>query len=666
MARTLVGAVMAAVLGALVGAGSLALAFRASPGVELPLDRPAPRVLAGFYDLERSGDLTFAWTGPKATVSLPGLDRWGVDWRCSIRLRGGRPAGLPQPTVSIDVEGVPAARAMATNEFEDISIDLPATSDDVPIINGVEPPPQVLSGLTLTITSLPTFVPGPGDRRELGVQVDHIACAPTGGVAMPPRLGLAVAASAAACFGAAFVVLGAPLWLSLLAALGVAGAQALAMVSGLALYTPYLDRVPWLASLVAASVVMVAASIAWRTGRLPSPAARLVLGYSGIALYLLLLALLHPSKAMVDALFHAHRLEWVHSGRYFFTQPMPDGVAFPYAIGLYVITLPWMALTRDHVTLLRIVVCTAHIVAGLLLYVAIVRRLQDQLAGALAVVLWSVVPIWFVVVGNANLTGAFGQSAATATILSATIWSLGPRDFRQGAGLFAVAALAQLSHVGTFPQVLGAMLALAVAYRVLGGAELRASAWWIGGMAIAAAIFSVAVYYGQFGEVYRSLGRVSGRANAVASSAAEAVAVVPGVLPRGGPTPSTAIRIATGADVGLEALGWPLVVMALIGTGRLVATQPRNRLTLAVLAWAAASAAFLAAAMLMPVEDRFYRYNVEFIARVVYAGYPAVVILAAAGASWTWRTGSLGRLASAILVGAAVWVGALKWWSWIR
>jgi hypothetical protein len=483
---------------------------------------------------------------------------------------------------------------------------------------------------------------------------------------MPPRRGLAVAALAAACFAVAFVALGAPLWLSLLAAAPLAGAQALAMVTGPALYTRYLDRVPWLALAPAVSAVMLAAASAWRTGRAASPAARFVLAYSSVALYLLLLAVLHPSKALVDALFHAHRLEWVRAGNYFFTQPMPDGVAFPYAIALYVVTLPWMALTRDHVTLLRIVVCSAHILAGLLIYVAIVRRLQDQLAGALAVVLWSLVPQWFLVVGNANLTAAFGQSVATAALLLATIWTLGPRDYRQGAALFAIAALAQLSHVGTFPQLLAAMAALAVIYRVLGGVELRASAWWIGSTAIAAAIFSVVIYYGQFGEVYRSLGRVSGHTTAVAGRAPDAVATLPGVLPRGGPTPSTGIRIATGADVGLEAVGWPMALLALIGAARLASTHLRNRLTLAVLAWAAATTALLAAAVLTPVEDRFYRYNVEFIARVFYVGWPAVVVLAAAGASGAWRAGPMGRLASSILVGSAVWVGALSWWSWIR
>ncbi len=252
---------------------------------------------------------------------------------------------------------------------------------------------------------------------------------------MPPRRALVVAAAAVACFGVAFVALGAPLWLTLLAVVALAGAQALAIATGLALYTRYLDRVPWLALWPAVSAVMLSAAILWRTGRVASPAARFVLAYSGVALYLLLLAVLHPSKALVDALFHAHRLEWVRAGNFFFTQPMPDGVAFPYAIALYVVASPWMALTRDHVALLRVVVCTAHVLTGLLLYAAVLHRWNDRLAGALAVVLWSLIPQWFVVVGNANLTGAFAQSIATASLLTAAILAAGPSRLRARRGV---------------------------------------------------------------------------------------------------------------------------------------------------------------------------------------------------------------------------------------
>lgn len=655
MARSFVDAAAAAVLGALVGAGCLALVYRSAPGVSLPLDRPVPRVLAGVYGVERSGELTFLWTGPQATVSLPGLDR-RVTWRCAVRLRGGRAAGVTQPTVAIDVDGAPGARVMATNLFEDVAIDVP--------------PRPGQDGLALTIASAPTFVPGPGDRRELGVQVDHIACAPTDGIAWPPRRALVVVATAAATFAVALVVLGAPLWLALAAATAVACAQALAIATGPALYTRHLDRLPWLASLATVAAVAMAGAIAWRTGRKARPEARFVLAYSSVALYLLLLALLHPSKALVDAQFHAHRLEWVHSGRYFFTQPMPDGVAFPYAIALYVVSLPWMALTRDHVALLRIVVCTAHVLAGLLLYVAIVRRWQDRLAGALAVVLWSLVPQWFVVVGNANLTAAFAQSAATATLLTAAILALGSRDLLHVGALFLVTSVAFLSHVGTFPLLLVTLWLLAISCWWLGGDTERAPARWIAVTAVAAAIFSVVAYYGQFVDVYRSLDRVSGPQTAVAgaanSGATGGVAPVPGVLPRGGPTPSTAIRIATGLDVGVEAVGWPLVLLALIGAGRLITTRSRSRLTLAALAWAAAGTAFLAAAVLMPVEDRFYRYNVEFIGRVYYATWPAVIVVAAAGGAWAWRAHVVWRAAGAVLVAGAVAVAAQQWWGWFR
>ncbi len=555
MVRTLVGAVMAAVLGALVGAGSLALAYRRAPDVVLPLDRPLPQVLGGFYGLERSGELTFSWTGPQATVNLPGLDRQ-VPWRCTIRLRGGRAAGVTQPTVAVDVDGIPGVRGLATNLFEDVAFDVPTR--------------PARDGLTVTIASAPTFVPGPGDRRELGVQVDHIACAPTGGIALPPRQALAVAAIAAAGFAVGFVALGAPLWLALLAAAALSGAQGLAMATGPALYTRYLDRVPWLALVPAVSAVLLASALAWRTGRLASPATRFVLAYSSVALYLLLLGVLHPSKALVDALFHAHRLEWVRAGNYFFTQPMPDGVAFPYAIGLYVVATPWMALTRDHIALLRIVVCTAHVLTGLLLYAAVRHRWDDRLAGALAVVLWSLVPQWFVVVGNANLTAAFAQSAATASLLCAAILALGSRNFAHVVVLFVLVSVAFLSHVGTFPLLFAALVLLAIACRWRGERSERVPARWIIGTAVVAAIFSVVTYYGHFAAVYKSLDRVTGRAASIAAPALPAATGDPTPAADGGSTPPTTTRAATAVEVALRAVGWPIAVLWLLGTWRLI------------------------------------------------------------------------------------------------
>ena len=642
MVRSFVGAALAAMLGALAGALCLTGAHSASPAVTLSFDRAAPRVLSGFHGLERSGDLTFAWTGPRATIDLPGLNRQ-VPWRCVVRLRGARAAGVTQPTVAIDVDGTPAARMTATNDFLDVPVD-------------VVPRPGA-GGLRLTISTAPTFVPG-ADRRELGVQVDHFDCAPVASAALPPRRALAIAASAGAIVALGVVALGAPIWLAVLASTLVAAVQAAALASGLALYTQGLNHVPWLAGVPMAIAALLAAGIARWSTRAASAEARFVLAYSAIALYLLLLALLHPSKAIVDAQFHAHRLEWVHAGRYFFTQPMPDGVAFPYAIALYVVASPWMALTRDHVALLRIVVCATHVLAGLLLYVAVSRCWRDRLAGALAVVLWSLVPQWFVVVGNANMTGAFAQSIATATLLSAAILVPGRGTVWHAVTLFALASVGFLSHVGTFPLLAVALMLVAALIWWRGERTERAPAGWLAAITVAAALISVVIYYGHFAEVYRSLDRVTGRAAVEQRGPAPAATAAAA-------TPPAWTRTATAAELAVRAVGWPITILVLVGSWRVFGTRQRDRLTLTLLAWVATCAVFLAFGTLAPVDPRFYRYTVEFIGRVVYATWPAAIIVAGAGAAWGWRAGPAGRVSSIALVGLAVWRGARSWWSWI-
>ena len=104
----------------------------------------------------------------------------------------------------------------------------------------------------------------------------------------------------------------------------------------------------------------------------------------------------------------------------------------------------------------------------------VVRVWGDSLAGAAAVVLFHLVPLPYVVIGNANLTYAFGASIAIATMMAATLLPLRSRDVLQLAVLFLLASLAFLSHVGVFPLLLAALAASAVLYRWRGGPELRA------------------------------------------------------------------------------------------------------------------------------------------------------------------------------------------------
>jgi hypothetical protein len=83
---------------------------------------------------------------------------------------------------------------------------------------------------------------------------------------------------------------------------------------------------------IAFAMVLAVRIIEWLSRQRLRQTARFVIAFSAAVLFLRLLGILHPSKALVDAVFQAHRFESVLAGRYYFTQPMPGGVQFPYAI----------------------------------------------------------------------------------------------------------------------------------------------------------------------------------------------------------------------------------------------------------------------------------------------------------------------------------------------
>ncbi len=653
MAPSIIRALAIGVFGAVAGAVCLVIAFTWKPDLTLEMDRAVPRMLSGVYAAERDGDLTFAWTSGRAELGLKGLDR-RVTWICSLRFRGARGDPALQPTVDLAIDGITLASARATNEFQDLE---------------VEAPRQERPGLRLAVAVSPTFVPGPRDMRELGVQVDRLGCRPDqAGIIMPPRRLIVEAMLAGAVWGAALAVLTTTAGAAVAGTLLLAILQAVPFSSGPAPYSSYSDLALRLAIWIAcAMVVTVLISERWTRQRLRQTA-RFVVGLSAVVLYLKLLALLHPSKPLVDAVFQAHRLEWVLSGRYFFTQPMPDGVQFPYAIGLYVFAAPWSLLTSDHVTLLRVVVCVVEAIAGALLYPMIVRTSGDRLWGAFSTALFSVVPLSFVVLGNANLTNAFGQSIALMTICAATILPLQPRRFGQCAALTALAALAYLSHVSTFALLLVTLTVMAFLFWRLGGPALRTPARWVFLAATLAFVFSVSVYYGHFVDVYKGALRV--RATNVSTLPAQAPRTADSDE-RSAPNPRRAAEVAPlhtrvkGALVlSARAVGWPILMLATIGAWRLAVARRRDRLALAVLGWGLTYLAFLAVS-LMRVDVQYQRYAYEFVGRIVLATYPAAVILAGHGAAWAWRAGIALRVTSLATLVAALVSGARSWLEWM-
>ena len=647
MRRTILRAVAAAVAGAFAGGILLAIAFAVRPGVTLDMDRDLPRIAPGFHPAERDGDRTFTWTSRRAQLTLAGLNRQSP-WQCTVRVRGARPDGVAQPVLALEVDGVTTATRPLSNDFEDVTVGIPAR--------------RSAPGVRLGIVAEPPFTPGPGDRRELGAQVDSIACHPTAALALPPLGALAVAALTAALFGLASGLAGLSAGAAIGTAFGVAAAQSIPLSHGLAPYhAAYLEMAAGLAMWIALPL-FAAATFIRRRHTLSGPAL-FVLVFTAAAIYLKLLALLHPSKLVIDAVFHAHRLEWVLAGRYFFTQPIQSGVQFPYAIGLYVFAAPWTMLTRDYVSLLRIVVATLEGFAGGLLYLMVIRAWNDRLAGVLSVVFFALVPLPFVVVGNANLANAFGGSTSLVAIAAATIWMFGTRRVVQIGGLALLIALPLLSHVSTFGLLSVTLVALGTFYWLTGNRALRGPSLAVLAATVIAIVFSVAVYYGHFSDAYRTVRNVRGEV--ATAPAGDAAASPPGVNAPPTALVSLPARTTNAVVLTVGAIGWPILGLAVVGCWRLLTTGARDRLTLAVAAWAVAYLTFATIGVLTPVEARYARYADEFIARAVYGTYPAAVVLAGLGAAWAWRTRHVARLAMAALVAWAAAKGVQLWNLWI-
>jgi hypothetical protein len=660
MLRLVPRAAAAAFIGALAGAVCLIVAYGVRPEFALELDRDPPPNVTGFYGVERSGEDTLAWTPDRVDVALAGLDRRSA-WSCSIRFRGARPdPAMEQPYLQVVLDGAIMAARRATNEFQDVEVTAPAR--------------PLKPGLDLALISSNTFVPGGPDTRALGVQVDRLQCRPAGAwTVLPPHRALWRSALAGAVWGAALGLTGITAG-SALGAVGLlAAGQAFPLSSGAGPYGGYPVTLAWLA-VGLALVMLAAATLVEEILRRPlRNTARFVLVFSAGALYLKLLLLFHPAKALVDALFHAHRLEWVLSGRLFFTQLSTSATPFPYAIGLYLAAAPWSLFTSDHVALLRIVVCAAEALTGVLLYVMVVRVWSDRLAGAVAVALFNLVPAWYVVVGNANLTHAFGQSASLATMAAVTVWGLGRGQYAQWAGVVLLATLGFICHVSTLMLLLATLLATIVIYRWLGGPALRIPAQRVFLATVTAVILAVLLYWGHFGTVYQVQWQRMRAEAAVASSgqASRPAADRETGVSSKAPSLGRDVIPLTGRVTGALAqtvtnVGWPILVLSAVGLWRVVAGRWRDRLVCLLAAWGSVCLLFVGVSIIAPTGVKYQQDAWEFIARVEHATYPAAVILAARGVMWTWRAGTAWRAASIVLMLAAVVTGVGAWGGWLQ
>jgi hypothetical protein len=621
-------AAAAGVLGALAGAAWLAFFYAWNAELRVGFDVDPPRLVSGVYGAERdeATGLTFAWTGEEVALRLPGLDR-RVEWTLTVRARGARPGAAPNPVHSVFVDGVHVHTHAATTEFGDVRVQIP-------------PRPE-RRGVTVSIRSSDTFIPGPDDPRPLGVMLDAVALKPSG-VVLPPEPAFAAAATSGGALAASVALLGVTPGSAIGAAVLLAAGQGAVLSRGFAPYTAYPDIVARLGVVIAVALAAIMAVIRRRmAGGVVRNTARFAAAFSAGALFLKLLVLLHPDMPIGDALFQAHRFQEVLRGNLHFTSIAPGNYLFPYAPGLYVAAAPFAGFVRREmgdVALLRIVVTTADTIAGALLYVVVARRRGDRLAAAMTVAFYHLIPLGFRVIAGGNLTNAFAQSLSVAALaVLGAAWLRWERRW-SAALLTVLLAAAFMSHTSTFAILFTSVIAAALLFVWRGGPALRSPARAIAAATAAAVLLAVVLYYAHFMETYRSeLSRIGGE---VASAAPDA----------GGRT--IGARLEAVLPYLRAYFGIPTLLLAGWGALQLRRQGARDRLTLSIAGWGAACALFLAIGILTPVDMRYY-----------LAAIPAVAILAAVGAAASWKAHGRERQAAAALLLWALWIAFRTWWT---
>ena len=650
---------LAGLVAALVGAAAMVAVYQWRPEMRLGMDRRLPPGVKGFYPLERQGKTSFAWSSGSVRLEFDHVDR-RVPWVCRADVINWRSPGAG-----------PARVQIRSNDA--LLLDRQVGEPDAALEFTI-PPDAPSSVIDASINVSPTFRPGAQDPRDLGLAFDAIGCEPAAGsTPWPAGAIIGRGAAAAAIIGITVGLAGLPM----LAALGIGGGMALAqswsLASGGAAHSLTSPPV-FLLVLLFGLFCLVPAALAAGLLRKPlATAARLAVVVSACGFYLKLIFLLHPDKDIVDAVFHAHRLDWVLAGRFYFTQLSTSATPFPYAIGLYVFSAPWSLLTADHVTLLRVVVCASEAIAGALLYPLVLRAWDDRATAVMAVVLFHLLPIPYTVIGNANQTAMFGQSTGMVAMIAAVSLALAPGRTLAPAGLTALAALAFMSHVGTFAVLLPTLLLLAALVSVGGGHSSRRPALQIALATGLALVLAVALYYAHFGSVYRPH----------LEKARAVVAETFGMGSPPGPPPvesgqnaerpsaksqhATPLRLGVRGAIGQTwfSIGWPIIVLALAGAWSLAVRRRADALVLGLGAWMTTGAVFLGWSALRAVDPLYVQDAWEFIGRVELATSPAAAILAACGATWAWRSGVGLRAASALLVGAAVWIAARALGAWV-
>jgi hypothetical protein len=588
----------------------------------------------GFYppEVDEAARRAFSWTQDHAELRVAAIDR-SRPYRITFRILAGRgPSTPPPPDLAFSIDGVERSREPSNNERRDYS---------------VIAPPSAATTLTIGIDPASTFVPGPTDKRTLGVVVEHVSITAVEG-RFRPLAGVAMRAAAATMALTAIVVLcGAGAWIGAIAGLALAAAYAwLLGLDGTFFGDIFIQRLDAIAiGCVIAGIAIAALKRVAPSVKAPEwpVAAAIVL----VATTIKLTVFAHPGMTVGDSIFQVHRAQYVAGGNYYFTSITPRPFfEFPYAIALYVTAMPFWDLfptELDRMRLLRGLAAGADALVGVAMYFALRRAWGRRSMALLFAALWPFSRMTFQALCTSNLTNVFGQGVF-GVAMGGIGWlaAAGSTSLIGLAGVTLLIAIGLLSHFSTLSVGVPLVGAVGSLLAILGRASTRRLGAWVLASLLAAGAISYVVYYSHFHDVYRKTAeRVAAR-----EGEAETRSMV-------APAPIKAQRWMAETATNF---GWSLIVAAAAGAVLILRRHRADNFTIFLAAWALVWAGFSLLGIFTAIEMRSNLAAAPLILALGCYGLGAI-----GGAS---RAGAIVAAALAIAIaagGVADWVVCLRY-----
>jgi hypothetical protein len=583
---------------------------------------------SGFHQAEfdTANPRNFSWTTAHSEITVPAIDRSRA-YRIRFRIAAGRGPGVtPPPDLVVSVDGIPRLQTATTNDTKDYTV-----------LAGSGP------GHTLTVALdlSNTFVPGPNDRRALGVVVEGVAIEPVDGKFRPLAGILALAALATMAYAAAAACCGFSAAWTLVIGLVVAAMHAWLLDLDGAFLGLYVQRLVAIGA-GAGVLGLIVGGLRWRW---PASAMAsewpLAAGLLIVAAAMKLAFFGHAAATIGDAVFQVHRAMNVLGGHYFFTSITPRPFfEFPYAIALYVAAMPmwgWFSGEIAHVLLLRAWAIAADAAAGLAMYFALRRAWADARPALLFAALWPFALGPESVLCTANLTNLFGQGVF-GVAMGVIGWMVaGGRASAAGwIGATVLVAIGFLSHFSTISVGVPLLGAVAMCLFALGKDSTRRLGVWILACTVVAGAVSYLLYYSHFHDVYaKTIERVAAREGEAATRSMVA---------------PVSVKFGRWMAESRAFFGAPVLLAAVVGAAWLALRRRREGFTLVLAGWALTWLVFSALGIFTAIEMRSG-----------LATSPLMLALACytlGSVSRLSRTAAIGALAVAL---AIAWIGVRLW-----